>query len=439
MTKKKPAKPKPATLPLEGQLWAVPVPGMGFAPLVVGRAPAAGSELDFAFAYVLPSLSTSPPSPADIPPLDDWRHAWIGLVPTLPFRKGRWTLCGRIPKFDRELWPVPPCRNSAVREDKPVEEWGRYPWGEMWSIEITGDEPTMTVISNEPATRELALRFPTSGVVNAGSRLEKSLVQYFKKRRASFWEMELDPQPILPGAPARWAEHAAKARAKWPGNPPGWLPAGRTTDRNMRAGMWMGMPLTGGGFGAAILIEKPPSHQRLFSDAVVMGMRRKWDTWPTLADVRELRPEDGALVTQTSLIVVRDGRWRVIGEHPGFDPAQWVWPLPWRQLEESAVVGVVEVQVGGGKSAEFRVDPAVLALDPDAGRRCSGSRSGYGIELEIPRLIDGTSPCLNESGEFKSGVVTPERLIAWRAINAAVRAGIERATTRKSSRGRTRS
>jgi len=429
MTKKKPAKPKPATLPLEGQLWAVPVPGMGFAPLVVSRAPSAKSEVDFAFAYLLPSLFTSLPRPDDVPPLDDWHHAWIGLVPTLPFRKGRWQCCGVLPRFDRGRWPVPPCRASAVDESKPLEEWGKRLGGEMWSIETTLDEPTMTVIANPPAARDEALQYPFTSIVCAGSRLEQALMQHFKNRRASFWKMDLDPQPIKPGDPARWAAHAAKARAAWPGNPSDWLPAGPATDRKMRAGMWMGMPLRGGGFGAALLIEKPAKHQRFFADAIITAMRRKWDAWPTLDDVSTLRPEDGAFVTQTSMIAVRDGRWRVIGEHPDFSSEEWVWPLPWWQLPDHKARGVIGMDLGEGELTEFPIPSNILALDPNAGRRCAGCMSEGGVELSIPSYLEGGEGLHLTDDPFPFGNVTPERLTAWRKINAAVRAGIERATT----------
>jgi hypothetical protein len=409
---------------LEDEMWAVPVPGLGFCPLVIARAPRDGAEVDFSFAYLQPTLSEHPPTPDLIAPLEAWGSAWLGLVSTLPFRKGRWKRCGALPGFDRALWPVPPVRSSAVDEAEPIEQWGRYPWGEMWSIETTNDEPTMTLISNTPATREEALRFPRIDVVTAASLFEKALATYFKGRRPGFWDMKLSLNAISPESPRVWRDYADRVRSVPSSRPPSWLPAGRKTDRQLKPGAWMGLPLIGGGFGAAMLVAKPDRHLRFFSDAVVMGMRRRWDRWPTLEDVSKLTPEDGALVTQTSMICVRDGRWRVLGYHDKFDPNEWVWPRPWYQRSENGEDGPVVVPTGDEEKIEVNIDPAILRLDPHAGQRCGGS-SGYGmIELDVPRIMDGTAPKLGGSLELHYGIVTPDRLAAWRRINGALEQAI---------------
>lgn len=403
----------------EGQVWAVPVPGMGYCPAVVARTPAPDADVDFVLLYLRAELSDKPPK--SVPPLDEWRKAWIGMIPTQPFRKGRWTLCGEVKGFDRDEWPMPPSRASAVGEDEPREEWGKHPWGEMWSIETTLDEPTMTVIENVAATREEALGFPQVSAVIAASGFEKGLTHLLKKRRAGFWDVEVKLEDVSAAGVRRWSSHAAAARAKWKGTPLGWLPAGKKTDRDTHAGQWFGFPMQGGGFGAAILIEKPAAHQRMFSDAVVMSMKRRWERWPTMEDLRGLKPEDGMLVAQTSLIVVRDGRWRVLGEHPGFDPAEWTWPRPWSQNVDQRKTGSISVAVDRSKSVELKLDPKVLALDPHAGQRCRGSQSGYGIELDTARGINGAAPGMNDDmPHHVQGFVNPERVKAWRTINAAI-------------------
>ena len=152
-----------------------------------------------------------------------------------------------------------------------------------------------------------------------------------------------------------------------------------------------------------------------------MGMRRRWDRWPTLNDVTSLTPEDGAYICQTSMISVRDGRWRVLGEHPNFDPKQWVWPHPWWQDVEQRKNKVISIRISSGESFEVKPDPAILALDPIAGERCRGSSGYAGIESEIARVINATSPYLVDSTvTFPRAIVTPSKLKAWRALNAII-------------------
>jgi hypothetical protein len=350
--------------------------------------------------------------------VESWKSAWLGLISTLAMRKGRWQLCGEIRGFRREDWPIPPARESIVDESEPVSEWGKHPWGEMWSIATTTDEPTLTLIDNAPATREQALQFPRVDFTTAASRLEKALVTHFKGRQRSFWDMELSLESVPAGAIKRWREYAEAIRAGSSPEPLGWLPPGRKTDRALRAGMWLGMPLQGGGFGAAMLVAKQEPHERFFSDAVVMGMRRKWERWPTLAELATLTPDDGALVAPTTMAVVRDGRWRVIGEHPNFDAEQWPWPIPWSS--ERGNTDKVQVSVPPGKYIEIHIDPEILSLDSNTGRRCAGMSSPGAIEMNIPRVMAGTLP----KGLCDDAVVTSGRLQAWRQINRAIRDAI---------------
>jgi hypothetical protein len=404
----------------EGTLWAIPVPGLGFCPIVVARASASDAEVDFAFVYLKPTLLEQQPQPDSIPPLAEWDSAWIGLVSNRPFRTGRWVRCGDICGFDRRAWPVPPSRRSDVDETKPETEWDKDPWGEFWSIETTADEPTMTVIDNAPASRQEALRFPATTVVIGASRLEKSLVNHFKRRKAGFWDMDLSPQAVTPDSIKVWLDYADRVRSKHSNIRHDWLPAGRKTDKSLQPGGWLGFPLLGGGFGAAILIDRPDPHFRLFSDTVVMAMRRRWDRWPTLDDVRALCPEDGVFIAQTSFICVRDGRWRVLGQHPNFDQSEWPWPIPWFQSPVEKRRSVVSVSTGDGEPIQVRIEPATLAQDPHAGQRCRGS-SNYGhFESAVPRILAGTEPGLADTDGYHIGIVTPDRLAAWRAINAAI-------------------
>ncbi len=395
--KKQRAAGRTAPAVVEGEVWAVPVPGAGYCPLLITRAPLAGAEVDFVFAYLRPTLHKRLPTPGSLGVLAEWEQVWLGLVATVPFKKGRWKRCGVLPVFDRADWPIPPARNSLVDESEPVEKWGEKPWAELWSIETTADEPTMTLIANTPATREQALRFPRIHVVTGANRVESALSKHFKGKRAGFWDMELQLNAVGPESARMWREHADRVRVESLPPPTSWLPAGRRTDRQLRAGAWLGLPLTGGGFGAAMLVEKPPRGLRFFSDAVVMTMRRQWDRWPTMDDVRTLRPEDGAEVSQTTMICVRDGRWRVLGYQDGFETGGWTWPKP--------------VQVP--------INPSIQRLDPESHRRCNGMSSPSSMESDVLRIMNGTHYSLTGTSSFPDGIVTPDRIAAWRAINMA--------------------
>lgn len=409
---------------LEGDVWAVPVPRGGICPLVVARGPRDKAEVEFVFAYLQPTRLDQPPKPSAISPPETWGKTWLGLVSTAPFRKGRWMKCGPLPGFNRIHWPIPPSRHSAVNESEPVEQWERHPWGEMWSIETTADEPTMTIVANTPATREEALQFPSVDVVTAASSLEKALATHFAGRSASFWDMELSLNAISPQSLSVWIDFADRVRSTEGLTPTSWLPAGRKTDGQLKAGAWLGLPLTGGGFGAGMLVEKPPRHLRFMADAVVMAMRRRWDRWPSLEDVATLTPSDAALVTQTSMICVRDGRWRVLGYHDNFNPANWVWPRPFLQSPEGKDSGEVSVTTAKGQLT-VHVDPAILQLDPHAGQLCGGMSSYGSIEADVPRIMAGTHWSQTGNSKHQMGIVTSERLATWRKINAALEQAIE--------------
>lgn len=410
----------------DGECWAIPLPRMGFCPLVVARAPAENADPSFVYVYVKVASSADLPRPEEVGGAESWDCAWVGLIASKPFREARWKRIGVLPGFDRAEWPVAPVRESCVDESKPINEWGKYPWGEMWCIQTTLDEPSLTVISNVAATRDEALRFPAFEPVSWASSFEKALIKHFKKIRPGFWDLELTLRRIAPGSVQYWRAYADRVRGAWAPDSVRWLPAGKKTDRELRAGTWMGLPLTGGGFGAALLIAKPEPHQRFWSDAVVMTMRRSWDRWPNLEDVVTLRPEDGAEIAQTTMICVRDGRWRVLGMHPGFDPDEWVWPIPWSAPDSKAAMRPVEVRVSLDESAKIRVPAEILELDPEAGQRCNGTSSPLSMECGVLRIIDGTDPTQVGVSKMTNCLVTPHRLAAWRAINTAIRQALQR-------------
>lgn len=415
-----PKRKKPSILPcpVEGEVWAVPLPKLGYCPFVVARSRKPAAEVDFAFGYLQPTLYEELPAYLAIEPLADWEAAWIGLVPTLPFRKGRWIRCGSVPCFDLAEWPVVPSRSPALCDpDDPNFETTR------WSIETTPDEATMTLVSNEPSTADEAIQFPPLSVATSASSFEKALAKFFRGLEPGFWDMHVPFHHMSAESVRLWNDYSEEARADAPPTPE-WLPAGRRTDRSLRAGAWLTLPLNGGGFGAARLVAKPEKHERVFSDAVIMGIRRRWPHWPSLDDVASLTPDDAALVGQTSMICVRDGRWRVLGYHEPFDPIEWVWPRRWSWDRDADDGATIVIRDGEGNLKKLRVDPATLALDPHAGERCAAGLSYSSFECRLPEIVSGSYVEKTE-GPHCEGVVTPERLAAWREINAAIQAAVD--------------
>ncbi len=402
----------------DGQCWAVPVPKLGFCPLVIARAPKPQADVDIAFAYMKVNLTADLPDPASVGHVETWPKAWLGLVATAQLRKGRWNLIGDLPRFDPDEWPIPPVREASADEAKPVEEWGLY-GGEMWSIETTLDEPSVTVISNTPATREEALRFPRVDFVSAVSKFENALYKHFKNRRPCFWDMKPSIQAYAAGSVKLWRNYAKKVRAGWSPDSVTWLTAGRRTDRNLTAGAWLGFPLKGGGFGAAILMHKQLKHERFFSDVVVMSMRRRWDRWPRLEEVQQLKAEDGAMLAPTTMSCVADGRWRVLGYEPTFGPEAWPCPILWGGEPDAVKEGRIAVRTGRNKSVKIQISPDLVRLDPGAGSCAGGGMtSPWGIELNTARIINGVKM---PRGHLNDDRVTPRRISAWRKINAAIR------------------
>lgn len=414
----------------QGSIHAINLPGVGYCHGVVARAPRDGAEVGFALLYIRPVAESSAKPPAVMQTPGRWGHVCITLVSADALRSGRWKRCGEVHAFDPDDWPVPPRRASEVDESEPIETWGKdrrtgkpHPCGEMWSIEVTADEPTMTLLDNAPASREEALGFPKIEVVTAASRFEKSLTRYLREMGSTFWDHAVRPDKIDAAAIRRWNAYATKVRKQHADFAPTWLPAGRKTDRALAGGEWLAFPLSGGGFGAAMLVEKPPKHLRFMADVVVMTMRRRWDHWPTLEQVLPLTANDGAYVSQTSMICVRDGRWRVLGRAPDFNPEDWPWPKPtfrdWQDPKD-----VIIVHNAKGKKVKVQIDPKIKELDPHAGQRCNGMSDYRHLEFVVPTIMNRTHWSFHKKPDVlpSDGVVTPPRLAAWRAINAAIRA-----------------
>jgi hypothetical protein len=198
-----------------------------------------------------------------------------------------------------------------------------------WSVATTGEAPSMTVIANDPASREEAQGFPTWTVVTAPSALEKALTNHLKQTDGGFWDMSVEPFTLDAHAVSRWRDHGARVRARPDASEPEALAPGRRTDQALAGGEWLAFPARGGGFGVALFLPRPPSHLRTFSDGLVFVFERVWSRWPTLSEARELTTDDVVALAQTSMICVRDGRWRVLERDGPFNTEYWPLPMWW--------------------------------------------------------------------------------------------------------------
>lgn len=398
-----------ADTPRAGSCWAVPLPRLGQCVVVVARGP--NPVTGFTFVYLWSKVHAVAPPAAAIPPLATWGEAWIGLAPTRPFTTGRWIPLGDLPKFDPEAWPVPPLASIERLHEKDADR------PLLCSIETYPDEATMSVLASERATPERAAGFPEWDVATQASALEKSLVHHFKNRTPSYLDMKIHINRVDGDAIVRWNAHSRRVRDRG-GLPSHLLPPGAATDRALKAGDWLAFPMANGGFGAAIVVMRTPESMRVFSDVTIMSMRRRWDRWPTMQDVRGLGARDGAMLGQTSMICVRDGRWRVIGSHERFVEEEWPWPLPWHRTRTDMEEGTITLTLRRDKPLTMRIDPKVLALDEKAGELMRMGH-GYGnFEAATARVIEG-HPWLGAAWA-PDWRVTPARLEAWKRINEEV-------------------
>ncbi len=394
-----------------GDIWAIPVSEVGYFLLIVASVTDPKSKAPFVFAYVQAHPSKSIPSPNAIPKLADWKEAWIGLVPLRPFENGRWKRVGSLPNFEKADWPVAPGSRTRFSQET-LKEFPKFVATNLCSIETTRDEPTMTALDCTGVSPEVAAEFPEITTLTKASSFETALANHSRQRDGGFWDLQLKITPVSAASISRWNTWAADARKRCADriDPP--IPPGRTTDRRVKPGDWLGFPLVGGGFGAA-LVARRKAGAVIFGDAIMYTFPRCFDYFPTLDQLRELRPEDACLLVGTSLIVVRDGRWRVLGEHPNFDPKDWIIPHPWHQTTDNRGTGKVSAPNRNDKWVDIVVPESILKLDPYSSDFTSCMSPAALVESDTSAFAHGVEPApdLPKMGDL---VVTPKRLMAWR-------------------------
>lgn len=398
-----------------GEVFAAPVGELGYCSGVISRPPQ--GETGLIHVYVRMELTRQPLKAGEIGRPHEWPGAWIGLLKKKSVESGRWPVAGVVPRFDREAFPIPPV--GTVEEIKRSDGTN----AEVCWVETTADEPSMWPIANVAASAAEARRFPGLNVIVAGSNLEKSLVRHFGKMGFTFHDVPVEPRVVREGEVERWDARAAAARKRASEEPQAkLLPAGARTDRGAKAGDWFAFPMPGGGYGAAILIVRPAKHERVFGDAAMMSVRRRWERCPTLEDVRGLRAEDGAILRQTSMICARDGRWRGLGAHPGYDAAKWPWPERWWAPHDDAEGTSINLRFGPGDNRRARLPKGIIDLDPVAGLTLSAMSGGDGIAFDTHRVLEGIARVREPKGQWADPIVTPARIAAWKEQNAAIAA-----------------
>lgn len=409
-------KPWPVTT---GDLWSIPIAGIGHYALVIARAPTPTSPVPFSFGYLLPKPFAEPPSPKTMPPLANWQSAWIGLLPMKPFKEARWNRIGPLPSFNPADWPITPCANLRYDEEDLAKnpDWATF---NFCSIETTRDEPSMTVIDSTGVTTEEALRFPQLNVITQASSFEKALAKIAKGLELRGWDLDIRFTPVDSARITRWRSWAEQARKRCLSRPDLPHPAGRATDKRIKAGDWLGMPLTGGGF-SAVVVARRKKGAAIFADAIVYCFPRRFDDYPTIHQLARLTPEDSCLLCGTSLISVRDGRWRLLGEHPDFDPAEWIIPYGWHQVTSDRGTGKISVNLDGTHYRAIQVPESTLALDPHSHKVTCSSFSSSSIESDTAACERNLIPPAAEEW-FEERRITPARINAWRKLNKAIEA-----------------
>ncbi|MDB5388675.1 MAG: hypothetical protein JWM11_4321 [Planctomycetaceae bacterium] len=404
-----------------GEVFSIPIGPLGYCTGVVSRP--AQLETGLIHVYLRLENTLTPISPDTLGLPHTWPTAWIGLLTIKSLASGRWPIVGRLKDFDRDGFPIPPTRhacNSTGKSGAPDD---------LFSVETTLNEPSLSPIANVAVTEAEAAKFPPLNIIIAGSSLEKSLVRYFRKMGFTFHDVPVDGFVVRPDQVAQWNAHAKAARSATDPAFAKLLPPGSKTDRCANAGDWFAFPMVGGGFGAAIMIERPDKHLRVFADSFMLSMARYWDRWPTLDDVKHLQADDGAILRQMSLIDVRDGRWRGLGPHPHFNKADWPWPLSWEICDHDhpdTNKAVVQLNIDQDDYRYALVEREILALDPRAGDTMSVMSGGDTIAWSTYQVIHDIHT-VDYAGQEDVGIVTPERIAAWKKINPIMLAAMQRA------------
>jgi len=327
-----------------GDIFAIPVKGHGFGTLVVARPPAPKPAVPLVFGYVYPHVRPTVEAAAKVPPLEEWGTAAIVLVPERAIGSQRWPRAGQMENFVPEEWPVvPEGRSETLPLLNKAEESLELSW-----IETTRDEPTRTILDCHRVEKAIAQRFPTLSIFRGASFLEAALTRRVKGLRPGFWDSPIEFPAVDAAVLKEWREWANAARVRGRNRHEPAFPAGRTTDRRISQGDWLGIPVAGGGF-SPLLVVRRKAGLVIFGDAIVYGFPVVFDHYPALEETDHLRPEDACVVEGTSLIGVAEGRWRLCGSSLQFKIHDWPIPYSWSQHPKQKLRGEATVSLPDGE------------------------------------------------------------------------------------------
>jgi hypothetical protein len=164
----------------------------------------------------------------------------------------------------------------------------------------------------------------------------------------------------------------------------------------------------------------------IFGDALHYGFPMRFSTYPTLEQVAKLRPQDACFFGGCGLVIVAEGRWRLLGSLPNFDPREWPVPRVWWRTVKDMKQGFVSLGIPQIDSVKrVPVDQAVLDLDPHAGEVAKANHGAFSLECELSkaaleRPVWQPDPAMTDLFQMPSAIVNAQRIAAWKAINEAI-------------------
>jgi hypothetical protein len=100
----------------------------------------------------------------------------------------------------------------------------------------------------------------------------------------------------------------------------------RTKYAQYEPGDMVGVPLQGGGWGAALIARRPASERPPNALVACWGFDRLFDEQPTWEECRHLTLFDAAVFHKCGDLSIAEGLWPVLGHMERFEPTEW--PIP---------------------------------------------------------------------------------------------------------------
>jgi hypothetical protein len=191
-------------------------------------------------------------------------------------------------------------------------------------------------------------------------------------------------------------------------------------------GTLLAIPLSRGGFGAAIIVRSKPVVRKRFRVILTFGFDQIWKDIPSLDEVAALPIEKVINVTTGGDISARDGRWTVIGIRPGFDSKDWPVP-PQIQPGVSKTYSIIPdasvrlIYLTNGALQNGRVLPNDGLIDPKNEPQFPYA-TGLGDRSYLEGVLDRA---IRDRVRLHTVTVLPSTPALWRSVNRkATRRGL---------------